>query len=367
MEGYTSYKNDTLCSGTHLTADLDKIRYNAAKTAELCRAHGIAPVAVTKGFAADPAIVRAIVDGGIEKLADARVENVRKLREAGFDNHMTLIRIPMLSQADEVVSLCECSLVSELRTMEALSEAALKQGKTHEVVLMIDVGDLREGVFPEEAPALMEAAMELPGICVAGVGSNVGCYGGVVPSEENIKALCDTAEELSSIAGHPLETVSGGATSALTMMAAGSLPKAVNQLRVGEGIILGTDSVNGIDIPWLKGDAFILRAEIIELSSKPTVPIGKRGSFHFGEKKEFTDRGIRRRAIVALGEQDVPASGVMPVDPDITILGASSDHMILDVEDSAGSFEVGGLIDLRLDYHGLLGAFTSGYIPKVYL
>ncbi|MBQ1908066.1 MAG: alanine/ornithine racemase family PLP-dependent enzyme [Firmicutes bacterium] len=355
-----------MVTGTHLTVDLKKIRYNAARVAELCRQRGIEPVAVTKGFSADPVITRAITDAGIESLADARVENVRRLREVGFGQRVTLIRIPMISQADDVVSLCECSLVSEIRTIEALSAAALRQGKLHGVIMMIDVGDLREGVFPEDAPALMRAAMELKGIRVAGVGSNVGCYGGIVPSQENLKALCDTAEELSGIAGRPLEIVSGGATSALTMAYEGSLPKAVNQLRVGEGIILGTDSVNGTDIPWLKQDAFTLRAEIVELSSKPTVPIGRRGGFHFGAEKVFRDRGVRRRAIVALGEQDVPASGVFPKDPAADILGASSDHMIIDIEDSAERYEVGGLVELGLNYHGLLGAFTSEYVRKVY-
>lgn len=354
-------------AGTRLTADLEKIRYNAARVAEVCRAHGIEPVAVTKGFSADPAVVRAIVDGGIDSLADARIENIRSLREAGLGRHMTLIRIPMVSQAEEVVRLCDCSLVSEERALRALSDAALRQKKTHEVILMIDVGDLREGVLPQDAAKLMKAAMDLPGIKVAGAGSNVGCYGGVIPSEENVGVLCAAAEELSALAGHPLDIISGGATSALAMAYEGRLPKAVNQLRIGEGIILGTDSVNGKAIPWLKQGAFTLSAEIIELSSKPTVPEGVRGSFHFGEKKEFSDRGIRRRAIVALGEQDVPASGVFPLDPAAEILGASSDHMIIDIEDSAERYEVGGFIDLGLSYHGLLGAFTSRYIPKIYL
>ena len=94
-------------AGTYLSVDLEKIRYNAAKAAEVCRGRGIEPVAVTKGFSADPVIVRAITESGIEALADARIENVRRLREAGFRQHITLIRIPMISQADEVAALKE--------------------------------------------------------------------------------------------------------------------------------------------------------------------------------------------------------------------------------------------------------------------
>ena len=353
--------------GTHLVVDLRRIEENARRVKEVCSAHGVEVLGVTKGFSAEPNIVSAMVAGGIEKLADARLENVLRLRRHGFRQHVTLLRIPMLSQAEQVVAACECSLNSELKVMCALSDAALKQGKRHDVILMIDVGDLREGVLPEDAVGLLHSALHLEGVRIAGVGTNMGCYGGILPTETNLNLLCRVAEEMEQMVGAPLEIVSGGGTSSLILTAEGRMPSGVNQIRVGEGILLGTDATFSRPVPWLNQDTFYIRAEIVELKSKPTVPIGERGVAVFADAPAFEDQGIRRRAIIALGQQDVSPGGVSPYDPDAQVLGASSDHMILDIEDSAVDYAVGDMMDLRLNYQGLLMACSSAYIPHVYL
>lgn len=305
--------------------------------------------------------------GGITKLADARLENVLRLRRHGFTQPFTLLRIPMLSQAKEVVAACDSSLNSELEVISALSEAALRQGRCHDVILMIDVGDLREGVFPEDAAEMLRGALPMKGIRVAGVGTNMGCYGGILPTKQNLSLLCEVAAELEQVAGEPIEIVSGGGTSSLMIVEAGEMPSAVNQIRVGEGILLGTDATFARPIPWLYQDTFVLKAEIVELKCKPTIPIGERGAAVFEDAPVFEDQGVRLRAIVALGQQDVAPGGVSAFDPDIRILGASSDHMIMDIEDSARTYAVGDMIDLRLNYQGLLMACSSAYIPHVYL
>lgn len=353
--------------GTHLVVDLQRIKENAGKVRDVCLARGVEVLGVTKGVSAEEHIVSAILAGGITRLADARLENVIRLRRSGFRQPVTLLRIPMLSQAEQVTAVCDCSLNSEPETLRALSEAALARGKRHEVILMIDVGDLREGVAPEDAAELLRLALPLKGIRVAGIGTNMGCYGGILPTEENLTLLCRVAEELETLAGEPLEIISGGGTSSLMLIASGQMPARVNQIRVGEGILLGTDSTFSRPIPWLNQDTFILRAEIVELKRKPTVPIGERGAAVFSDAPEFADLGVRRRAIVALGQQDVPPGGIIPCDPAIRVLGASSDHTILDIEDSKEDYALGGMIDLRLNYQGMLMACSSAYIPHVYL
>ncbi|MBR6205602.1 MAG: alanine/ornithine racemase family PLP-dependent enzyme [Oscillospiraceae bacterium] len=353
--------------GTHLFVDLRRITENTRRIVEMCAQHEIEVIGVTKGFSAEPNIVSAMLAGGITKLADARLENVLRLRRHGFTQHITLLRIPMLSQAEDVVAACECSLNSEIEVISALSEAALKQGRCHDVILMIDVGDLREGVFPEEAAEMLRTVLPMKGVHVAGIGTNMGCYGGILPTKQNLSLLCEIAEDLEKIAGEPMEVISGGGTSSLMVVAAGEMPEAVNQIRVGEGILLGTDATFARPIPWLNQNTFILRAEIVELKSKPTVPIGERGAPAFAEAPIIEDHGTRLRAIVALGQQDVSPSGVIPSDPAIKILGASSDHMILDIEDCDRTYVVGDMIDLHLNYEGLLLACSSAYIPHMYL
>ena len=356
-----------MARGTCLEIDRKKITENSRRVLELCSSQGVEVLGVTKGFSAVPAIVEAIVSGGIESLADARLENVIRLREHGLHQYMTLLRIPMLSQVKKVVNFCQCSLNSELTVMKALSEAALACGKVHDVVLMIDVGDMREGVFPGDAAKIARQILTLKGIHLCGVGTNMGCYGGILPTKHNLNLLCEVAKELENIAGYPFSVVSGGGTSSLLLLERREMPEGVNQLRVGEGILLGTDTTNNRDIPWLCQDAFVLKAEIVEIKSKPTVPYGERGYDAFGGTTEFVDNGIRKRAIVALGRQDVSLTGVTPFDPKIQVLGASSDHMILDIEDMDQELRLGDQIPLKLNYRGLLRACTSRYIKQVFL
>ncbi|MBO5573058.1 MAG: alanine/ornithine racemase family PLP-dependent enzyme [Clostridium sp.] len=352
--------------GNILEIDLRKISENAAAVREVCGRHDIEVLGVTKGFSALPEIVGAIVEGGIEKLADARLENVEMLREEGFRNHMTLLRIPMVSRADRVVRHADCSLNSEMSTIRALSEAAVSAGKVHDVILMLELGDLREGMYPRDAMRMLDASEKLPGVRIAGIGTNMGCYGGILPTSENLSLLCYIAEALERYSGRPIEVVSGGGTSSLQLIAEGLMPKGVNQVRIGEGLLLGTDTTHHCAIPWLHQDAFVLQAEVVEVRSKPSVPIGTIGRDAFGNVPRFEDRGIRKRAIIALGRQDVPPEGLVPLDKNTRVLGGSSDHIILDIEDAEQHYRVGDKILFRLRYQGMLHLCASKYVKKEY-
>jgi predicted amino acid racemase len=353
--------------GTCLEIKLGKLTDNSRRVAEVCGRHGIEVLGVTKGFSAIPEIVSAMVNGGVTKLADSRLENITALRRCGFEENMTLLRIPMLSRAASVVQYADCSLNSELSVLQALSDAALTAGKIHSVILMIDVGDLREGIMPDDAADFMRKAMLLKGVRVSGVGTNMGCYGGVLPTETNLSFLLEIAHSLEEVAGYRFDEVSGGGTSSLELVQLGEMPSGINQLRIGEGILLGTDTTHNRAIPWLAQDAFLLKSEIVEIKSKPSLPSGEIGRDAFGGIPHFDDRGIRRRAIVALGRQDVTVEGITPVDARISLLGASSDHMILDIEDAAEPLRVGDQVAFRLNYSGLLDLCTSKYVRKVYL
>lgn len=352
--------------GTYLEVELGKITENARRVAEGCSQRGIEVLGVTKGFSAIPRIVEAIIAGGVDKLADARLENIMSLRYLGFTQEMTLLRIPMLSSVKQVVSLTDCSLNSELSVIRALSDAAQSLGKRHNIVLMVDVGDLREGVLPSAAADMLRKILTMKGVHVSGIGTNMGCYGGILPTEKNLSLLSELAVDLQNIAGRRFEVVSGGGTSSLMLIHSGEMPGQINQLRVGEGILLGTDTTHNCKIPWLYQDAFLLHAEIVEIKNKPSVPYGEVGLDAFGRAPEFEDRGVRKRAIVSLGGQDVSVDGIMPADEGICILGASSDHMILDVSDAGEKLQVGDEICFRLNYHGLLRLCSSKYIRRVY-
>jgi len=161
-----------------------------------------------------------------------------------------------------------------------------------------------------------------------------------------------------------LDIISGGGTSTLFLVENNQVPAGVNQLRIGEGILLGTDTTNNRIIPWLHHDAFLLRAEVIEMNCKPSIPTGTIGRDAFGEIPEFTDLGIRKRAILSMGKQDVNIEGIVPIDSKLIILGASSDHLIIDITDSEQSIKVGSEINFSLTYSGVLSVSDSKYVAK---
>ena len=350
--------------GTYLEVRLRKIAENASRIQEACGRRGVDVLAVTKGFAAIPEIVRAIEEGGICRFADSRLMNIKALRDQGFSNEITLLRIPMISLAAQTVRYADVSLNSEYAAMEALSEAARAAGKVHQVVMMVELGDLREGMLPLEAVYTCKKAAKLPGIRVVGVGTNMGCYGGILPTQDNLSVLRLVAQAVREETGLALPVVSGGGTSSLKLVYDGTMPEGINQLRIGEGLLLGTDTTRGDVIPWLEQNAFTLRAEIVEIKDKPSRPIGEIGRDAFGNIPEFADEGIMRRAIVAVGKQDVQPTEITPVDPGIRVLGASSDHTIPNIGNSEQHYRVGDRISFRLSYAAMLTLCTSGYIAK---
>jgi predicted amino acid racemase len=349
-----------------LEIDLEKIMNNADKVVKKCRQQGIQVIGVTKGFSAMHQIVGAMLAGGIEELADARMENIVELRNRGISNSITLLRIPRLSNVENVVQHADASINSEIIVVEALAAAAKKIGKMHKIILMVDVGDLREGVLQENVLATAAQLCKIKGVSLIGLGTNMGCFGGVLPSSDNLGVLTELRYTVERHLGHSLQVVSGGGTSTLLMVENNTVPEGINQLRIGEGILLGTDTTNSRRIPWLVQDAFSLRAEVIEVKEKPSVPIGEIGRNAFGYAPTFVDVGIRKRAILALGKQDVYIEGIYPVAENLKILGASSDHTIVDITDAGQDITVGDEIVFGLTYPGLLSASDSRYIEKCF-
>lgn len=343
--------------------DLEKLKHNTGVLVEKCGRLGIDVVPVTKVYCGMPEIARASVAAGAKMLADSRIENIKKLKD--IEVPKVLLRIPMLSQVEEVVRYVDISLNSEYEVIKALSEKALELGKVHKIILMIDLGDLREGEWNETAVEFAGRIMELKGVRLVGVGTNLTCYGAVIPSPENLGLLVSLAEEIEKKYNIKLEIISGGNSSSIHLIEKNQIPGRVNQLRLGESIVLGTESAYGERIEGTYGDVFTYMAEIIELKEKPSVPTGETGMDAFGEKPVFVDRGIRKRAILASGRQDIKFDGITPRDKGAIVLGASSDHLIIDVSDCVKDYKVGDIMEFDMSYGALLAAFTSEYVAKV--
>lgn len=345
-----------------LEVDLSILRSNARQVITRCQQQGIRVCGVVKGVDGLPEVARAMRLCGAEELGTSRLEQVERCRAAGVGGPWLLIRIPGLSELPDVVRLCETSLQSERVTLDALEEECVLQGKTHRVIVMADLGDLREGFWDKDemVDVCVHVERELPHVELAGVGVNLTCYGSTKPTPEKMQALLDIAARIEKRIGRKLEIISGGATSSYTLVHWGTMPAGINHLRIGENILLGKDlQVNwGIqDMDYLRMDGFTLRAEVVEVREKPTYPIGEFAIDAFGRKPVYVDRGIRRRAILALGRADVgELESLIPREAGLTVIGGSSDHCIVDVEDCPRRLEVGDIVEFSLCYSHLLYA-----------
>lgn len=347
-----------------LTIDLDKIEHNARAIVGLCARHGIAVTGVTKVTGGDPEVAQAMLRGGVASIGDSRLESVHRLRRAGVAAPFMLLRIPSLSAVDEVVASADVSLNSELVVLGALSAAARRRGEVHQVIVMVDLGDLREGVWPDDLVPFVRHALELPGIRIGGLGTNLSCFGGVVPSADNMGRLVELAGELERRFGLRLDWISGANSSGLELIASGRMPARVNHARIGEAILLGRETIHRRPWPGTFQDAFLLHAEVLELKRKPSVPIGERGEDAFGERPVFEDRGEIVRALLSVGREDVNVSGIAPADPRMRILGGSSGYLVVDVTAVAEGLRVGDDVAFSVNYSALLAAMTSQYVQK---
>lgn len=349
-----------------LIINLNKIRENVKTIVSICSKSGIEVVGVTKVTCGNPIIAKLLVDSGIKILGDSRLKNIKFMKEAGIESKFMLLRIPMLSEIEEAVQLVDIFLVSELKVVEAISRFSKAIGSRKQIIYMIDVGDLREGVWFEENLNEIIEASKFEGIEFMGIGTNLGCYGGVIPTREKMEQLIEIKRFLERN-GVKVQIISAGNTAALPLVEKNELPEEINQYRIGEAIMLGTDATNNRVIDYLTRETFILEAEIVEIKVKPSVPFGKIGRDSLGRVPEFEDRGRIKRAILAVGEQDVDSKGIYPLDEKSKVLHASSDHLIVDIDKSDIEYKIGDKMSFLLNYSALLRCMTSNYVEKVFL
>ncbi|HKM28767.1 MAG TPA: alanine/ornithine racemase family PLP-dependent enzyme [Anaerovoracaceae bacterium] len=339
--------------------NLKYLKENVEQIVKRCGEYGIDIAGVIKGTTGIPECAQAYVDGGAKFIASSRLEQLQDAKDFGITLPFLLLRVPMLSELSEVVGLVDISLNSEVSVLKALDAEAGKQGKKHKVIIMADLGDLREGFWDKEE--MVDVAVmvenELKNLELAGVGTNLGCYGSIEATADKLDELVVIAENIEAKIGRKLEFISGGATTSLPRIINGDMPKRVNLLRVGEGILLARDLdvFYGYDMSFMHQDVYTLKAEVIEVKDKPSHPVGRISIDAFGHTPEYVDRGVRRRALLGIGKVDYGSiDEIFPKDKGIEVIGASSDHTILDIEDAERDLKVGDIVSFGINYASMV-------------
>lgn len=347
-----------------LEININKIKHNAKTLKEEFAKKGITITSVIKGVAGSPEIANAILECGINTIAVSQIQYIKKMKEFGVKAEFLLTRLPAHTEVPDVVKYADISLNSEISTVKLLSEHSLKQGKRHKVVLMLELGDLREGILPEDIDSVVEQIITLKGIKLYGIGVNLACFGGIKPSEKNMTELSQIADHIQEKYHIKIDMVSGGNSANYEWLSQTDNTGNINNLRIGEAILLGRETLHKNKIPHLYIDAFTLICEVIESKLKPSLPYGDKCQNAFGYKPEFTNIGTINRVIIGIGEQDVDTKAIKPrIKADI--IGASSDHLILHVK--SNSIKVGSEIQFDINYSALLRLSTSPYVKKVFI
>ena len=344
-----------------LDIDLLKLHYNAQTLVGRFGVKGVSVTGMTKAVLGLPDVAKALLDGGVCMLGDSRIENVETMRKAGIKDPIILTRSPMLSQIDRAVASADISFNTDIDVICALSDAAQKVGWMHGIVLMVELGDLREGIMPEDVECIVRKTLELPNIEFKGIGTNLACRSGVSPDAENMSTLSALADSIDAIFGFEMEIVSGGNSANIGWAFSDADMGRVNNLRLGEAILLGRDPLTRAPIEGLYTDAFQVIAEVIESKVKPSQPWGEIAQSAFGAPPENINQGDIHQVLLAIGEQDIDQDGLTSP-PEVKIIGVSSDHLILNAGNS--ELSVGDEVTFQPNYSALVRAATSPFVVK---
>ncbi|WP_339344197.1 alanine/ornithine racemase family PLP-dependent enzyme [uncultured Alcanivorax sp.] len=348
-------------SAPRLDINLDKITHNARMLAEDLGDRGIAVTGITKAALGSLDIAKAMLRAGMSGLGDSRIENIEAMRQQRISAPIMLIRSPMLSQVNRVVRNADISFNTELSVVRRLSAAAEEAERSHGIVLMVELGDLREGILPEDLVSTAREVMRLPNLELTGIGTNLACHSGMTPDADNMGALSALADRVEAELDVKLVLISGGNSANLDWALSKSATGRINHLRLGEAILLGCEPLHREPVDGLHTDAITLVAEVIESKTKPSLPWGTLAETAFGGDVISIDSGAMARAILAVGEQDLDPDGLLPPEG-LTILGASGDHLLLDC--GKQRLRVGDEVRFGVNYSALVRAMTSPFVEK---
>jgi predicted amino acid racemase len=347
-------------SSPRIEVHLDRIGQNAHELVRRTAARGVSVTAITKAMRGLPALGRVLLAAGAVALGDSRIENIERLRADGIAAPTVLIRSPLPSEVARVVAAADISCNTEVEIVELLSVAAARARRVHGVMLMVELGDLREGIMPCDVHDTVARCVALPNIEIRGIGANLACRNGVAPDDRNMGELSSLAMSIEAEFGIALSVVSGGNSANLEWLRSTEHVGRVDDLRLGESILLGRDPLHGVPVPGLHEDTVAIFAEVIESKYKPRRAWGERARTPFTPPVVATpdDERCGWQSLLGIGHQDTNPLDLTPP-LGMRIIGASSDHLVIA---STHRLRLGSEVAFRPGYSALVRAMSSRYV-----
>ncbi|MFO8028935.1 MAG: alanine/ornithine racemase family PLP-dependent enzyme [Cyclonatronaceae bacterium] len=345
----------------------DKLRHNYEYLQDLFKEHDIEWGVVTKLFCGNEAFIREVIELGAREIHDSRVSNLQVIKNIDSEVQTVYIKPPPKKYIKEIVQYADVSFNTELETIRLLSKEAVRQDRKHMVIIMIEMGDLREGVMREALIDFYGEIFKLPNIEVIGLGTNLNCLHGVMPSSDKLIQLALYKQIIELKFNRKIRWVSGGTTVVLPLILRGDLPDSVNHFRIGEALYFGVDLFSGETIEGMEPSVLELFTQVIEIQEKPLVPSGELAANPQGETMEIDEDLYGKtafRAILDIGYLDIQPDFLIPKSKDIEIVDASSDMLVVNVGQNERDLKVGDMVSFQLKYVGALGLMNSNYIDK---
>jgi predicted amino acid racemase len=345
----------------------EKLKHNYQFLDELFKKHQIDWAVVTKLLCGNETYLREVLKLGVREVCDSRLSNLAQIKKLAPDVQTVYIKPPPKGSIEEVIRYADVSFNSESEIIKMLSEEAVRQGKTHRVTIMIELGDLREGIMGDHLIDFYEKIFELPNIEVVAIGANLNCLHGVMPSQDKLIQLSLYKQLIEAKFGQNISWITGGTSVVLPLLERNQVPKGINHFRIGESLFFGVDLWTGKTIGGMEANILKLYAEIVEITEKPKVPIGElavnpAGDVHEVEEADYGKTSYR--AILDIGLLDISPEYLIPDQANIEIVNASSDMLIVDLHDNPDGYSVGDLVAFNLKYMGALSLLNSDYIDK---
>ncbi len=351
----------------YIVLNKSKLKSNFEFLNKLFKEKDIKWAVVSKILCGNKEYLEELLSYDITQICDSRIVNLKMVKQINPNVETIFIRPPAKRAVKKVVQFADISMNTEIETIKLLSEEAQIQNKIHKIIIMIELGELREGIMREGLIDFYSKVFNLKNIEVVGIGTNLSCLYGVLPNHDKLIQLSLYKQLIELKFNRKITYISGGSSVTIPLIFQNLLPKGINHFRVGETLFLGTDVYNNTVLKKFKTDIFTLFSEIIELIEKPTIPMGEMGTNVEGHSVTFDETRIGEtsyRAIIDLGLLDVDVSHIMPKDENISIVGSSSDMIVIDLSRNAKKYKVGDLLEFKLDYVGILRVLNSKYIEK---
>ena len=350
-----------------ITLNIEKLKSNFEYLNKLFKEKKIQWAVVSKLLCGNKEYLQELLKFDISQICDSRVTNLKIVKQINPNVETIYIKPPAKRAVKNIVQYADISMNTEFETIKLLSDEAQKQQKVHKIIIMIELGELREGIMRDDLIDFYFSVFNLKNIEVVGIGTNLSCLYGVLPNHDKLIQLSLYEQLIEAKFNKAIKYVSGGSSVTIPLIFQNLLPRGINHFRVGESLFLGTDVYNNTRLKKMETDVFILYAEIIELIKKPQLPDGELGTNMEGHSPTFDNKLSGKtsyRAIIDVGLLDVDEKHIKPNDKKCSIVGGSSDMFVIDLSENTNNYKVGDLLEFKLDYMGTLRILNSKYIEK---